>query len=600
MGNKTVIEIDGNSKGAIVAINGVKKELTGLGSYVDGPFKSSLSSIGSALSVTGITAAVGSLGMLIKNSIDSAEALNAMSQRVGISVESLSTLKYAAEISETSLEKMEAGLKKLSVNLYDVASGAGKDAKTAFEMLKISVTDSDGSLRQTDQVLLDLADRFANMKDGTEKSALAIKLFGRSGLEMIPFLNEGKAGIQAMQLEAEKLGLKIGSDFASQADKFNDNIVALKSVSLGMANSVAVSILPVLNDWISISKDLIVQGGALQTAFQGLAIWAKVFGTSMTIIWGELYLVSTAIKNVAGAGYKLITLDFKGAWQGVENTFNGIGDSFNTVAGFIDKLWSKGSTYEDLIKQYGSGGIVIDDTTKKVAKLYDAFGHPIDKDGNFTNNIQHIEALIAAQKQLGFDTTSQISNLPSFDMNGMSFTENNPFDNIKLQAIDFFDVYDERASEMRQNTSEMFGNMGSMAGQFYQASGQKAKQWFAMQKAFNVAQAIMNTYEGATKALAQGGFFGIAMAATVIAAGLANVAMIASQQPGTGASGNAGAGLSAGTNNNITQPVDRGVGDYNKPQSVVNIIIHGNLVDQDKFAREILPSINKAISDGVS
>lgn len=63
-----------------------------------------------------------------------------------------------------------------------------------------------------------------------------------------------------------------------------------------------------------------------------------------------------------------------------------------------------------------------------------------------------------------------------------------------------------------------------------------------MGKAAAIAQAIINTYQGATKALAEGGLYGIATAAVVVANGMANVAKIRSQSTGYSEGGYTGAG----------------------------------------------------------
>lgn len=60
------------------------------------------------------------------------------------------------------------------------------------------------------------------------------------------------------------------------------------------------------------------------------------------------------------------------------------------------------------------------------------------------------------------------------------------------------------------------------------------KELAAIGKAAAITQAVINTYEGATKALAQGGIYGAAMAAVVVASGLAQVAQIRSQNVSTG------------------------------------------------------------------
>lgn len=73
-----------------------------------------------------------------------------------------------------------------------------------------------------------------------------------------------------------------------------------------------------------------------------------------------------------------------------------------------------------------------------------------------------------------------------------------------------------------------------LAGQMSNLLGEES----AIGKAFGVVQATINTYIGATKALAQGGILGIAQAAVVIAFGMKQVASIAKQkEPDTKVSG---------------------------------------------------------------
>jgi hypothetical protein len=80
-------------------------------------------------------------------------------------------------------------------------------------------------------------------------------------------------------------------------------------------------------------------------------------------------------------------------------------------------------------------------------------------------------------------------------------------------------------------------------------------------KGIAVAQAIINTYQGASKAIAQGGTFGPILAAATIAAGLLNVKKIIStpipSAKGTGSVGGAsggGGGVSAGFSSSPIQP----------------------------------------------
>jgi hypothetical protein len=114
----------------------------------------------------------------------------------------------------------------------------------------------------------------------------------------------------------------------------------------------------------------------------------------------------------------------------------------------------------------------------------------------------------------------------------------------KIKNIDIEEQMDEEDRERKIRNMDMlqetFGNLST----FMQS---KNRAMFEVGKASALGEAIMNTYAGANKALAQGGFFGIAMAASVIAVGLANVAKIASTHFGGGGSGGAASAPSSGT-----------------------------------------------------
>ena len=157
----------------------------GLGGLTD-----TAKSVNGVLANLGVGVSLAGIGAMIKSSIDSADALDEMAQRTGIAVESLSLLVPAAELSAVSTEKFEAGLKKLATGMLEAATGSEASAQN-FEALGVAVQNQDGTLRDSEQVLLDLADRFQAMPDGVEKAALAVDIFGKAGAEMIPFPTRG-------------------------------------------------------------------------------------------------------------------------------------------------------------------------------------------------------------------------------------------------------------------------------------------------------------------------------------------------------------------------------------------------------------------------
>lgn len=182
----------------------------------------------------------------VKGAINTLDQLDDLSEKTGIAVESLSMLRYAGEVTGTPLEAIANGTKKLATNMAEAASG-NKEAAATFKAMGIEVKNADGTLRSQDAVLLEMADRFQGYEDGAAKSALATKVFGKAGQEMIPLLNQGSAGIRALRGEAEQLGLVYGGALARDAATFNDNLKKLELASEGVKVALLGNILGPLN-----------------------------------------------------------------------------------------------------------------------------------------------------------------------------------------------------------------------------------------------------------------------------------------------------------------------------------------------------------------
>ena len=80
-----------------------------------------------------------------------------------------------------------------------------------------------------------------------------------------------------------------------------------------------------------------------------------------------------------------------------------------------------------------------------------------------------------------------------------------------------------------QMASQVATGMQEIFGTLYEVSGKKIKAFFYLEKAAAIANAIINTAQGVTKALAQGGIFGPAMAGIIMATGAAQIALITAQ-----------------------------------------------------------------------
>ncbi len=284
------------------AFDSIKRGLSGLtdtAKSVNGV----LANLGAAVSVAGLTA-------MVKSAIDTGDALDDMSQRVGVSVETLSVWKPVAEQSGVSGESFERGLRKLSTTMLEAATGS-EDAARGLEAVGVEFKNQDGTLRATDQVLLDLAERFKAMPDGAEKTALAVQLFGKSGAELIPFLNQGRDGINELAAEMQALGVQMSSETAAQAGNFNDALDKLKLATTSIGNQIIASLLPAMAGGMVESAK---QGGTLRTILDGVVLVLKTLALGAATV-GKTFV---ALGEAIGAGVAVAFEALKGNTDGAK------------------------------------------------------------------------------------------------------------------------------------------------------------------------------------------------------------------------------------------------------------------------------------------
>lgn len=209
--------------------------------------KSISASIGRGIKVAvAEAAAAGAAATLaVSKAIDRADALEELSQKVGTSTEKLSRLEFGAQLE--GVEDFAGAMGKLSrsiVEAQDKNSGAAK----AFAALGISVVDAQGNLRDTSDVMRDMAGAFADSKDGAVENAIAVELLGKSGADAIPFLNGGTEALDRYAAMSDRLGMTIDQKTAKAAGAFNDQMfIGAKAIG-GLATRVAAGLLPTMTD----------------------------------------------------------------------------------------------------------------------------------------------------------------------------------------------------------------------------------------------------------------------------------------------------------------------------------------------------------------
>lgn len=192
-----------------------------------------------------VTASVSALAYMTKQSIDAADEMGKLAASSGTTVEELSRLGYAADLSGLALGDLGTALQKLARHSADAASG-GKQAAQVYAAMGIAVKDGNGNLRSSTEILADVAEKFATYEDGAAKTALAQELFGKSGAALIPLLNQGRDGLAKLSDESDRLGITMSAGAAKAAEEFNDNLTRLTKVQQGFSNNLAQALLPAL------------------------------------------------------------------------------------------------------------------------------------------------------------------------------------------------------------------------------------------------------------------------------------------------------------------------------------------------------------------
>jgi len=268
-----------------------------------------------AVGAAAVTALVGAA----KTFATMGDAVAKMSRRTGFSVEALSELGYAASLSGTGIDSLEKGLRRMQRTVYDAARGLST-ATEGLGVLGLSVEDLKG-LAPEDQFAL-IADRLASIQDPTLKAALAMELFGRSGTEMLPMLEGGAAGINALREEARRLGLTISGEDARAAEEFNDMLDRMWKVMKMAVFQIGAALAPALSeaaawitrtvktvtDWIKANRGLVVTVlyaaaavtvvGAALVAFGTICMIAAKAIAALLIVIKVAVAVFVAIKVV--------------------------------------------------------------------------------------------------------------------------------------------------------------------------------------------------------------------------------------------------------------------------------------------------------------
>ena len=284
-----------------------------------------IAAAGSALAALGVAAVV---FQAYSSATQAADRMGDLAEKTGIAANALREYQLVAGLSGTSIDTMISGLERLNRGIALSEEDTKKQAR-AFEALGISTENAAGQLRNAEEIFLEVADAFKDLKDGPEKAAIAVALFGGKAQELTPLLNRGSEGIREMQEEAALLG-QMGPEsfnaFAASSGDMYDNIDKLRTLFGGLADVISAEIVPIINIMIEQFIESYKSGGLVFQMFEAI----KVFAIGLFIpAMKETIIIVRALADAAsiagkglGAMAAMIAMVASGDLTGARNVWN--------------------------------------------------------------------------------------------------------------------------------------------------------------------------------------------------------------------------------------------------------------------------------------
>lgn len=202
---------------------------------------------GLAALATAIAKAERALIDITRESAAYADEILTMSTATGIATESLQEYTYAADLLDVSVETITGSQARLIRSMGAAQEGTAAQAD-AFAKLGVTYQNTDGSLRNAEEVFWDTIDALGQMQNETERDAIAMDLLGRSAQDLNPLIKAGSDRMAELADEAHEMGYVLDDEALGVLGEVDDAMQRLNRQTEATKNKVAVEFAPSLID----------------------------------------------------------------------------------------------------------------------------------------------------------------------------------------------------------------------------------------------------------------------------------------------------------------------------------------------------------------
>jgi len=297
-----IVKVGADTKEFQTKMKNLSKDLKSTGKDLS----SAGASLTKGLTVPLIGAAAGLTGLAIKAG-QGADELITLSNKTGISTQSLQELEYAARFVDVEVSTMTDSMFKMTQRMDDAKKGTGAQAE-AFKKLNVSVVDQNGNLRNAKQVWIEAIGALGKVSNEAERDAVAYEIFGRSAQELNPLIAAGAEELERLQKEAHDVGAVMSDDTVKALGKFDDMMQKLKAVVKTTTAELGAAFLPVLESLEPIIVNTIIPAiKGLSEKLSALLKWYSDLSPAMRKFILTLLGIAVAIGPVLSTVGKLTT-----------------------------------------------------------------------------------------------------------------------------------------------------------------------------------------------------------------------------------------------------------------------------------------------------
>lgn len=277
-----------------------------------------------------------------------------VAMQTGLSTEAVQRYQYACDMIGVSFDTVASSQAKMIRSMADVQSGSETAAAT-WNQLGIEVMNADGSLRDAQEVFLEVIDVLSQIENATQRDAVSMEIFGRSAQDLNPLIVQGTDAFQAFYDEASNVKDILTDVQLETLAGLDDEMHRVEARFESGANSMALKFTPALQEFYEktsegikgIEEDFAASGlvtvfgsllelvTALSPAFDNLGEILKAcspvfYGIALVIagIADGIKVIELAVSSIIN----LLKLDFSGAaedWRAIGGTLFG-GDNATT------------------------------------------------------------------------------------------------------------------------------------------------------------------------------------------------------------------------------------------------------------------------------